>query len=369
MIKPLDYHTLQSRLLKKAARKFFPIKVMFELTYRCNLECRHCYVGRPAVNVGPEELETDQVFHILDQLAEAGCLNIGFTGGEPFLRKDIFEIIEYARKKGFNVVVLTNGTLITPKGADRLKELGPNKIDISFHTPNRDTFDWFTRKAGAYKKVLRSIGLLRKRGIEVFLKTTAMTINKDDLVKIRHLAVERYGAHFRLSREVTPAWDGGKENLIFALGPEETFRMMEIIKEDTEAEFEKLEALEKKERSAKTPKRKIYRRKHDRLFRCGAGRTEVVISPYGDIRLCLDIPDPQYSILDGSFPESWKKLTNYARDTLPGPTYQCRECSLLQYCDWCPARSRLATGDLSACPPYYRRMAEWAKRESPKRRG
>jgi AdoMet-dependent heme synthase len=367
MIKPLDYYDLQSRLFTKATQKVFPIKAMFELTYRCNLKCRHCYVVPSAVNERRKELETKQVFTILDQLAGAGCLNIGFTGGEPFLRKDIFEILGYAKNKGLNVIVLTNGTLITPEKADRLKRLGLNKIDISFHATHQDTFDWFTKTAGTYNKVVRSIGLLRERGIEVYLKATAMTINKDDLVKIRHLAVEKFGAHFRLSLEVTPAWDGGTANLRFRLAPEEMQRVIEIIQEDTEVEFNKLGALEKEHRKPERGRKRAYEKKHDRLFHCGAGRTEVAISPYGEMRLCLDIPGPNYNILEGSFSEGWKRLSDYVRNTPPGPSYRCGDCDLAQYCSWCPARSWLACGDTSACPPYYRQTAELAKKESEKK--
>jgi MoaA/NifB/PqqE/SkfB family radical SAM enzyme len=367
MIKTLDYYNLQSRLLKKAAQKIFPMKAMFELTYRCNLKCRHCYVAPSAVNEGRKELETKQVFIILDQLAGAGCLNIGFTGGEPFLREDIFEILGYAKNKGLNVIVLTNGTLLTPERADRLKELGLNKIDISFHTTHRDTFDWFTKTAGTYNKVLRAIGLLRERGIDVYLKATAMTINEDDLVKIRHMAVEKFGAHFRWGPEVTPAWDGGTENLRFRLAPEEIQRVGEAIQADSEVEFEKVGASEKEKRKPKKGKRRAYERKHDRLFHCEAGRTEVVISPYGEMRLCLDIPEPKYDILEGSFAEGWQRLADYAKRTPPGPSYRCGDCDLARYCSWCPGRSWLACGDMSACPPYNRQMAELVKRELEKR--
>lgn len=373
-IKSLDYYNLQSRLFKKAARRVFPIRAMFELTYRCNLKCRHCYVV-PAVMNGHRassiehrnELNAKQVFNILDQLAGAGCLNVGFTGGEPFLRKDIFEILGYAKNKGLNVIVLSNGTLITPGKANRLKRLGLNKIDISFHTTDEDTFDWFTKTAGTYNKVLRSIGLLRERGIEVYLKATAMTINKDDMVNIRHLAVEKFGCHFRWGPEVTPAWDGGKENLKFRLAPEEIQRVMEVIQEDAEVEFEKLGALEKENRKPKRGERRAYERKHDRLFHCGAGRAEVVMSPYGEMRLCLDIHEPKYNILEGNFSEGWKRLADYAKNTQPGPSYRCGDCDLAQYCSWCPARGWLACGDMSACPPYYRQTAELAKRELEKK--
>ncbi|OGX15741.1 MAG: hypothetical protein A2166_03180 [Omnitrophica WOR_2 bacterium RBG_13_41_10] len=370
MIKPLDYHKMQSRLFKKAKRKIFPINAMFEITYKCNLKCRHCYVVPTAINEHREsriehrnELNAKEIFYILDQLTEAGCLNLGFTGGEPFLRKDIFDILRYAKNKGFNIIVLTNGTLITPEKADRLKELGLNKIDISFHTTNKETFDWFTKTPGTYRRALRAVKLLRDRGIEVYLKATAMTINKDDILKIRHLGVEKFGAHFRYGPEVTPAWDGRKGNLKFRLSAKQNNQVKKAIQEDTEIEFEKLGTLEKKKRRSKKRERPRGKIEHNRLFRCGAGRTDVVISPYGQMRLCMDIPFPKYQILRGSFARGWKILNDYVKNTPPGPSYQCRDCKLTKYCNFCPARGWLECGDMSACPPYYRKMARLARKK------
>lgn len=358
--------------MRKAVRRAFPLKAMFELTYRCNLKCRYCYV-KPPVNgqqksriAQRNELNAKEVFHILDQLAEAGCLNIGFTGGEPFLRKDVFDILEYAKKKGFNVIILTNGTLITPEKADSLKRLGLNKIDISFHTADEDTFDWFTKTAGTYKKVLRSIELLRERGIEVYLKTTAMTINKDNLINIRHLAVERFGAHFRWGPEVTRAWDGGKENLKFRLMSQELLEIEKALQKDAEIEFEKLDSIEKKGRMPERRKGRHYKIDHSRLFRCGAGRTEVVISPFGKMRLCPDIMFPDYPISKGNFSEGWRTLSDYVKSTPPGHSYRCDKCKFVQYCDVCPARGLLECGDMSACPPYLKKMAKLVKREAEK---
>ncbi len=381
MIRPFDYYKMQLRLLKKARKKIFPLKAMFELTYRCNLRCQHCYVVPPKTerrrtkdegrismdkSNGRKELTTKEVFIILEQLAAAGCLNLGFTGGEPFLRKDIFDILRYAKRLGFNIIVLSNGTLITAKKADRLKEIGLNKFDVSFHTTNREVFDWLTQAPGTYGRVLRAVKLLRERGVEVYFKVTAMTINKDDIVKLRHLAVERFGAHFRWGPTVSPRWDRRRDNLRFRLSAEEINQLMKKIDEDTEIEFEKLDTLEKEKRKPKKKRRQMPKREHNYLFRCGAGRTEVVISPYGEMRLCMDIPGPKYRILKGSFAEGWKMLSDYVKSTPPGPTYQCRDCELAQYCNFCPAWGWLECGDMSACPPYYREAARLARMESEK---
>ncbi|MFH1381236.1 MAG: radical SAM protein, partial [Candidatus Omnitrophota bacterium] len=87
----------------------FPLKAMFELTYRCNFRCVHCYV---AADKKKKELGIEEVKVILDQLKKAGCFHVGFTGGELFLRKDIFKILNYAKQSGFRISILTNGFLI-----------------------------------------------------------------------------------------------------------------------------------------------------------------------------------------------------------------------------------------------------------------
>jgi radical SAM protein with 4Fe4S-binding SPASM domain len=138
---------------------------------------------------------------------------------------------------------------------------------------------------------------------------------------------------------------------------------MQDIQEDTQAECEKIAGLNEENKEPKRGRVKTYKRKDDRLFRCGAGRTEVVISPYGEMRLCLDISEPKYDILEGTFLEGWKRLVDYAKRARPGLSYQCGKCDLVAYCSWCPARAWLACGDMSACPPYYRKMAELVKRE------
>ena len=368
MIKPFDYHKMQLRLFKKAGKKKFPIKAMFELTSRSNLRCQHCYVVT-GVDEGRKELTTREVFSILDQLADAGCLNLGFTGGEPFLRKDILDILEYAKGKGFNVIVLTNGTLITPEIAGRLERIGLNKIDISFHTTDEKSFDWFTQVPGTYRKVLNAAKLLREKGVEVFFKITAMTINKDEIVKIRHFAAERFGAHFRWGPTVTPGWYGRKENLKFRLKPDEISQIMNELQGDTEIEFGKLDALERRKNLPKRRKRRESKINHNRLFRCGAGKTEVTINPYGEMKLCIDPLEPKYHILSGSLSEGWQMLGNHVKKARPGPNYECRECELIQYCHVCPVHRWLECGDLSACPPYYREMAELAKMKAEKNEG
>ncbi|MBN1871212.1 MAG: radical SAM protein [Candidatus Omnitrophica bacterium] len=375
MPKYSDYGKLHDRLVRKAVRKRHPIHAVFELTYRCNFSCRHCYIpytevdrekssdsqpSCPGVSHGAKEIGTKEVFKILDELALNGCFNVGFTGGEPLVRRDIFDILEYSKKKGFNIILLTNGSLITPAKAAKLKRLALNKIDISFHSFREEQFDWFVRTPGAYKKVIKAIELVSVIGTPFYFKTAAMTINKDDMVKIRRLAVEKYGARFRWVPWLTPRWDGTKDNLEFRLEPKAVVEIKKAISDDAEAEYEKVSPLQK--RGAPTKRKSPGRRKIvNSVFNCNAGRTDVVINPYGEMKLCMDLPEPKYSILKGNFAEGWRMLGDYAEGMAPGPTYRCHECDLFRFCDVCPARSYLECGDLNACPPYHRKLAEFTK--------
>jgi radical SAM protein with 4Fe4S-binding SPASM domain len=362
IMKMLQYNDVKYRLLKKAHGNVIPIKAMFEITYRCNLRCRHCYVGslaRPdASGRPPQEMNTREICSVLDQLAETGCLTLGFTGGEPLMRKDIFDIMEYAKKKGFSIILITNGTLITPRVADRLKALALNKIDISFHSKKRDVFDRFTRVPGTYEKVVNAVRLCRERGIDLYFKTSAMTINRTEIHAIRKCAIEEHGAHFRWSHVVSPTLEGMKDTLRYRLTPRQIMRANRTLKNDIELENEQLDALERDRR--RPPGRKPPRKKktrHTRLFSCGAGRTEIVINPYGEMRTCVDILEPTYPLREGTFQEGWKILQRHVARMRPGPAYECDRCAYRAYCDVCPALSWLECRDYSACPAHYKELA------------
>jgi MoaA/NifB/PqqE/SkfB family radical SAM enzyme len=108
MIRSQSYNNFWQNIHCSGKKHAFPLRVMFELTYRCNFKCPHCYV--PFKYRKCKELETKEVFAILDQLKDIGCFYLGFTGGEPFMRKDILDILWYAKKKGFEIIIYTNGS-------------------------------------------------------------------------------------------------------------------------------------------------------------------------------------------------------------------------------------------------------------------
>ena len=164
------------------------LELMLDTTNKCNLRCVMFYTdcfNRPEKI--REELTTTEILRIMDELAEAGCIELALTGGEPLARSDFFDIYEHARTGGFLVTLLTNGTLITEEIADRLASLPPHRIEISLHGITERTFEQVTQGSGSFARCMRAIGLLCDRKLPLLLKTTAMTVNRDEV-----LAIKRY---------------------------------------------------------------------------------------------------------------------------------------------------------------------------------
>jgi len=161
-----------------------PWFVTYELTYLCNLRCAHCY----ATDFDPrpqEDLSTEDAKHIvLDQVVGAGTYHLTFMGGEPMIRKDVYELIAYARKLGAFVKLQTNGTLLTPEAAKRLDEADVNQVEVSIEGIDAKTND-LVRGHGSFKRAIEGLQNLAetripKKGI-CFTVTTNNFHQLDDV--------------------------------------------------------------------------------------------------------------------------------------------------------------------------------------------
>lgn len=208
-MKDRSYHNFWQRIHRSAKKRQIPLRVMFELTYRCNFNCRHCYVPQ-SYRKREKELKTKEVFSILDQLADIGCFYLGFTGGEPFLREDIIQILWHAKRKGFEVIIYTNGSLIDEKIIDELKCLRPNKVDITIPAMSKAAFERISGVSDSRDKVFRAIELLYKKGINLGFKTCVLKENEDEIEQIQRFA-QSLGVLHRLDDRLSPCLDGSKE--------------------------------------------------------------------------------------------------------------------------------------------------------------
>ena len=153
--------------------------VIWNLVRRCNLACKHCYATSADIDFAGE-LDTAEVFEVMDDLRACGVSVLILSGGEPLLRPDIFEISQRARTMGFYVGLSSNGTLIDEHNIDRIRAVGYDYVGVSLDGL-RATHDRFRRKSGAFDASLHGIRLCREAGIKVGLRFTLTRDNADEL--------------------------------------------------------------------------------------------------------------------------------------------------------------------------------------------
>ena len=137
-----------------------------------------------------DELTTEECYRLIDQILEVGRPIIILTGGEPLVRKDVFQIAKYAVTKGLRVVMGTNGTLITEEMAAKLKDIPISRLGISLDFPVAELQDNFRGKAGAFEAAMAGIANARQAGIEVQINCTLTKLNVAYLDRLLSLALE-----------------------------------------------------------------------------------------------------------------------------------------------------------------------------------
>ena len=326
-----------ARLENQAFEQRIPFKATIELTYGCNLRCVHCY---NPTHKAKGELSTQDFYRIIDQLAQKGCFVIIFTGGEMFMRKDTFEILTYAKKKGFAIILFTNATLITPERADQIQALQPLRVEISIYGATPEIYEKVTQIPGSFGRFLEGVERLRERKVPLRIKMPAMTLNQHEVKQARAL-VEGWGIKFVYCSEINPRQDGCLEPLRYRISPQEVIQLDQEILGEWQGEGQEEEKCQAGEG----------------LFRCGCGKSSMAVTPYGEMNLCTNFPVPQYNLRTGSVSSGWKALVECIDSALPSPAYECPSCDVRDYCRQGPRDALLERGDFSPCLPYYKELA------------
>jgi len=169
---------------RKATDRMGPV-VIWNLVRRCNLKCKHCYSISGDVDF-PGELNTSQIFGVMDDLKDFNVPVLILSGGEPLLRPDIFDISKRAKDMGFYVGLSSNGTMITRDNIGKIAEIGYNYLGVSLDGIG-ETNDSFRGKKGAFDEALNGIRLARDEGIKVGMRFTATMDNihqLDEMLKL-----------------------------------------------------------------------------------------------------------------------------------------------------------------------------------------
>ena len=195
-------------LLARARRDRRLLSVLCELTHRCNLRCRHCFLAVAAPDDAPlacQELDTGAALAVVDELAALGVLYVTFSGGEPLVRADFFDLAAHVRRRRLALRVYTNGTLLTAPAAARLAALHPLAVEISVYAAEPATHDAITGVPGSSAATMVALRRLHALGVRTVCKTPLMAVNAGQVAALATLA-EEVGARFQPDTVLTRAW-------------------------------------------------------------------------------------------------------------------------------------------------------------------
>lgn len=327
-----SYSEFFKRLENKAQSTRIPLFCSFEITMRCNLRCVHCYIPADQA-VRTEELSYQEVCSILDEIAEAGCLWITFTGGEPFVRHDFLDIYDYALSKGFLVTIYTNATILTQAIVHHLKDRPPLNLEVSLYGISKEIYESITGIPDSFKQCMKSIKLLRNNGIRFLLKTPLMTLNKHEINAIMNYA-QSLKVDFFCDPFLMPRLDHSKGPCKLRLTPKEVVEF-ELA---NEARVEVLK---------EWVSHSDYRHK-DQLYMCSAGQIGFAVSATGKLLICGLCRSPSYDLKSGGFLKGWNDVVATLRQQKYKSGSECRRCQFRALCPQCPGRAYLENGDYEA---------------------
>jgi len=166
-------------------KSFGPV-IVYNTTSVCNLKCMHCYTSSKC-DLIEDELTTNQAKNMLSQLADINCPVVLFSGGEPLLRKDIFQLLTHTRKLGIRSVLSTNGTLIDPETAKKIVDADVGYVGVSIDG-DENVHDKFRQSQGSFKAAIRGIENCRKLRIKTGIRFTITKYNHHLIDKVFHIA-------------------------------------------------------------------------------------------------------------------------------------------------------------------------------------
>jgi radical SAM protein with 4Fe4S-binding SPASM domain len=343
------YGAFSDRLHRASLPLQLPLNGTIEITHRCPLTCSHCYNNLPMADAAARrrELTRDEHFRILDELSEAGCFWLLYTGGEIFARRDFLEIYTRAKERGFLITLFTNGTLLTPRIADYLAEWRPWGIEITMYGRTRATYEALTGIPGSFAHCMRGIDLLLERALPLSLKTVAVSINVHEVWDMQRFAEER-GVEFKFDSMMNPRIDCSQSPLAVRLTPEE---VVAFDIEDSKRMNEWAIYAEKYFRPANGPEH------HDELYHCGGGISSFAIDPYGGMSICTLSQRDKFDLRAGSVRDAWDGFLRGVRGRKVTRPTKCTDCELKTMCGMCPANGELENGDPEAPVDFLCRVA------------
>jgi radical SAM protein with 4Fe4S-binding SPASM domain len=281
-------------------------------------------------------LNTAEACSIIDKIAEAGCLFLLITGGEPLLRPDFGHIYRQARECGLAVRVFTNGTRVKDDVVQLFREYPPLEVEITLYGSTPEMYQEVTGSENGYSQCLAGIHRLLNAGVRLKLKTVLMRQNQAGLPAMKALA-DRLGVPFRFDTVVVPTRDGDHGPLACRLPPEAAVVAETQFPTRTSAQ------------SSDPIPQPLSPLARENLFLCGAARTSFAVDPSGKMTPCLLMRGIEYDLLHGTLEEGWRRMEAVCQMKV-GANFPCRTCPHAAFCLRCPPILERETGNMAQPP-------------------
>jgi len=338
-------------LILRTVERHLPFSVHLDLTYRCNERCVHCYLDHEDYG----EMTTAEVKRVLDELAEAGTLFLTLSGGEIFLRQDFFELLEHARALHFDVSLKTNALLITPERAQKLKELGVRKIQVSIYSADPEIHDGITMVPGSLRRSIEAMRIVKALGMVV---TIACPLMKQNLTAYRSVLslAEELDAPYVLDLTITPMIDGNHSTVNHRVQAQDLLPVLQDSKLNPKLRISPMALVTAD--SAVSSGIPLPAESDD--LPCSAGHNTCYISPYGEVFPCVQLPVAAGNVRHRKFEDIWYRSPEMRRveSIRESQLTHCGNCSIRGYCERCPGLALMEGGDLMGA---YERACEMAE--------
>lgn len=349
-------------LYRKACIKKIPLAGTFELSPRCNLNCKMCYVRmskEQIQNSGYREKTADEWIELGKKCREAGMLFLLLTGGEPFLLKGFRKIYSELSKMGFIIKINTNATMITKETVEWLREMPPSRMNITVYGSSNETYERLCNNPNGFDQVSNAIDLLKEANIPIRISMTLTQHNIDDMKDIYKFAKEKE-VQIRTTSYIFPP-TRKDENKI---GVGERMDAKEAAYYDVLGS--KLGLDEDGFKRKVSSMKNLVKIREEKLkenvsngllpMSCRAGRCTFWINWKGEMTPCGMMNFPKSKPFEIGFENAWKGILDATNKIFLSK--ECSACNLKSICHVCPSVAYAETGEFEKKPTYICNMTK-----------